>query len=180
MVSVATVWRHGVEMTSEDFSAYIAARGDALLRFAYVLTGEHADAQDAVQIALSRALPKWDRIRAVDDVDAYVKRMVVNAHVSTWRRFRRKESPVPDVHPADVALSTDPADTVVDAASDEAVWLACSRLASAQRVAIVLRYYEGLSFKEIGDLVGCAEATARSRVFRGLGALRNELGVEAL
>ena len=166
-------------MTRDDFSAYVSARGDALLRFAYVLTGDDADAQDVVQIALSRALPKWDHIRGVEDVDAYVKRMVVNAHVSAWRRFRRKESPASDVPPSDEALSADPADTVVDAASDETVWLACSRLASAQRVAIVLRYYEGLSFKEIGELVGCAETTARSRVFRGLGVLRNELGVEA-
>jgi RNA polymerase sigma factor (sigma-70 family) len=105
--------------------------------------------------------------------------MVVNAHVSTWRRFRRRESPVSEVQPADGALSADPADKVVEAASDGAVWRACSRLPSAQRVAIVLRYYEGLSFKEIGDLVGCAETTARSRVFRGLGVLRNELGVKA-
>jgi RNA polymerase sigma-70 factor (sigma-E family) len=179
MVSVATSGRTGVDLTTDDFAAYVAARGEALVRFAYVLTGEYADAQDAVQIALSRALPKWNHIRAVGDVDAYVKRMVVNAHVSAWRHFRRKESPVADVRPADVTLGTDPADTVLDAVSDEAVWLACSRLASAQRVAIVLRYYEGLSFKEIAELVGCAEATARSRVFRGLGALRDELGVEA-
>jgi RNA polymerase sigma-70 factor (sigma-E family) len=179
MERVAAVGRLGADRTSDDFSAYVAARGEALLRFAYVLTGDRADAQDAVQIALSRALPRWDRIRAVDDLDAYVKRMVVNAHVSAWRRFRRKESPVSDVPPADAALTTDPADTVAETASDEAVWLACARLASAQRIAIVLRYYEGLSFREIGDLVGCAEATARSRVFRGLEALRNELGVEA-
>jgi RNA polymerase sigma-70 factor (sigma-E family) len=178
MVSATTVWRQGMAMTHDDFSAYVAARGEALLRFAYVLTGSHADAQDVVQIALSRALPRWDRIRAVDDVDAYVRRMVLNAHVSAWRRFRRKESPVPDVRPPRGALSPDPADAVLDAASDETVWLACARLASTQRVAIVLRYYEGLSFKEIADLVGCAEATARSRVFRGLGVLRDQLGVE--
>lgn len=175
---MAAVGRRGVDTTGDDFSAYVSARGEALLRFAYVLTGEHADAQDAVQIALSRALPRWDRIGAVDDVDAYVKRMVVNAHVSAWRRFRRKESPVPDVLPAGAASSPDPADAVMAAASDEAVWRACSRLTRSHRVAIVLRYYEGLSFKEIGELVGCTETTARSRVFRGLDALRHELEVE--
>ncbi|MGC4111681.1 MAG: SigE family RNA polymerase sigma factor [Nocardioides sp.] len=162
-------------MASDDFSAYVAARGETLLRFAYVLTGQPADAQDAVQIALSRALPRWDRIRDVDDVDAYVKRMIVNAHVSAWRRFRRKEAPVADVRPRDETLP-DPAEAVVDAASDEDLWRACSRLAGSQRVAIVLRYYEGLSFRAIAELVGCAEPTARSRVFRGLAALRADLG----
>jgi RNA polymerase sigma-70 factor (sigma-E family) len=179
MESVAAIGRHGAEKTSDDFSAYVEARGQALLRFAYVLTGNAADAQDAVQIALSRALPKWDHIRSVDGVDAYLRRMVVNAHVSAWRRFRRKESPVSEVRSVDEPLAADPADTVLDAVSDEAVWQACSQLVKPQRVAIVLRYYEGLSFKEIGELVGCPETTARSRVFRGLAVLRDLVEVEA-
>ena len=164
-------------MASDDFSTYVAARGEALLRLAYVLTGNRTDAQDVVQDALSRALPRWDRIRAVDDVDAYVRRMVVNAHVSWWRRFKRKESPVDGVRPS-AAPGLDPSELVLGAISDEALWAACGCLVRAQRVAVVLRYYEGLSFKEIGHLVGCAEATARSRVFRGLAALRDLLGVE--
>src|SRR3712207_7976052 len=40
--------------------------------------------------ALSRALPRWDRIRAAEDVDAYVRGIVVNAHVTWWRRFKRR------------------------------------------------------------------------------------------
>jgi RNA polymerase sigma-70 factor (sigma-E family) len=165
-------------MATDDFSAYVEARGESLVRFAYVLTGDRSDAQDVVQDALSRALPRWDRIRAVDDVDAYVRRMVVNAHVSWWRRFKRKESSVPEVRPASSVAVADPADAVLDAAFDEAVWHACSRLGRGQRVAVVLRYYEGLSFKEIGTIMGCPEGTARSRVHRGLATLRHLLGVE--
>ena len=75
-----------------DFDEWVAARGDALYRLAYVLTGNRADAEDAVQDALSRALPRWSRIVEADDPDAYVRRMVVNAHTSWWRRFRRRES----------------------------------------------------------------------------------------
>jgi RNA polymerase sigma-70 factor (sigma-E family) len=165
-------------MTTDDFSAYVVARGESLVRFAFVLTGDQADAQDIVQDALSRALPRWDRIRAMEDVDAYVRRMVVNAHVSWWRRFRRKEFSVAEVRPTASVRATNPADTVVDAAFDQAVWLACARLGRGQRIAVVLRYYEGLSFKEIGNIMGCAEATARSRVFRGLATLRDLLGAE--
>ena len=72
-------------MTAE-FDEWVAARGPGLLRLAYVLTGNRADAEDAVQDALARALPRWERIRAVGDPDAYVRRMVVNAHTSWWRQ----------------------------------------------------------------------------------------------
>src|SRR3712207_667161 len=127
MASATVVCRQGVEVAADDFATYVTVRGEALLRLAYVLTGDHADAQDVVQEALSRALPRWDRIRAVDDVDAYVRRMVVNAHVSWWRRFRRRESPVDDVQPA-AAPGVDPSEVVLAADTDDALWEACGLL----------------------------------------------------
>jgi RNA polymerase sigma factor (sigma-70 family) len=63
--------------------------------------------------------------------------------------------------------------------SDANLWRACTELPRDQRVAVVLRYYEQLSYAEIADLVGCAEATARSRVFRGLAVLRELLEEES-
>ena len=54
-----------------EFDAWVAARGQSLLRLAYVLTGNRADAEDVVQDALSRALPRWSRISTVEDPDAY-------------------------------------------------------------------------------------------------------------
>ncbi|CRK56424.1 putative RNA polymerase sigma factor [Alloactinosynnema sp. L-07] len=85
--------------TRVDFETYVTARGAGLLRFAYVLTANEADAQDIVQDALSRALPRWSRIMSADDPDAYVRRMVVNAHVSWWRKVRRREAPAGNVAP---------------------------------------------------------------------------------
>src|SRR4051794_19304006 len=82
---------------SVPFDGWVAARGPALLKLAYTLTGNAADAEDVVQEALARALPRWERISRVDNLDAYVRRMVVNAHTSWWRRFRRRESPVEQV-----------------------------------------------------------------------------------
>src|SRR4051794_5536830 len=85
------------EGRAPDFDGWVAVRGPALLRLAYTLTGNTADAEDVVQEALARALPRWERISRVDDPDAYVRRMVVNAHPSWWRRFRRRETPVEQV-----------------------------------------------------------------------------------
>jgi RNA polymerase sigma-70 factor (sigma-E family) len=152
-----------------DFDDWVAARGPALLRLAYVLTGNRADADDVVQDALSRALPRWARISSVEDPDAYVRRMVVNAHVSRWRRFRRREVPVEAVR--DRAL---PDGTTLE--DRDRMWRACQALPTDQRTAIVLRFYEDLGYAEIAELTGVRVGSVRSRVSRGIATLRHELG----
>ena len=150
-----------------DFDGWVAVRGPALLRLAYTLTGNTADAEDVVQEALARALPRWGRISRVDDVDAYVRRMVVNAHTSWWRKFRRRESPVA----AGPGLGGRRARRAL---RDQraGLWAACQALPESQRTAIVLRYYEQLEYAEIADLTGVREGSVRARVSRGL-ALRH-------
>ena len=108
-----------------SFDDWAEARVAALLRFAYLVTGSQHAAEDAVQSALTRACEKWSRVRRADDPDAYVRRMVVNAHVSGWRRAGRRESPVAEVHGS---ASVNPADAVAEA---DAVWRVCSGLPSA-------------------------------------------------
>jgi RNA polymerase sigma-70 factor (sigma-E family) len=154
-----------------EFDDWVASRGPSLLRLAYVLTGNRADAEDVVQDALARALPRWGRISTVDDPDAYVRRMVVNAHVSWWRKFRRRESPVSDPVPAGSVAPADPGPR-------DAVWRACLALPEAQRTAVVLRYFEDLGYDEIAALTGVREGSVRSRVSRGLAAMRAELEVD--
>jgi RNA polymerase sigma-70 factor (sigma-E family) len=160
-------------VTADAFDAWASARVPALLRFAYVVTGSQTAAEDAVQAALERALPRWDRIARTEDPDAYVRRMVVNAHVSLWRRSGRHESPVPLVV---LSEGADPAEQVTTA---EAVRRVCARLPRRQRAAVALRFYEDRDYAEIAGLLGCSEATARSYVHRALQALRRELGEEA-
>src|SRR6478735_5550320 len=155
-----------------DFDGWVAVRGPALLRLAYTLTGSRADAEDVVQEALARALARWSRISAVDDPDAYVRRMVVNAHTSWWRKFRRREHPV-----AEPTLVGEVAGPGGGLQPDERrrIWLACQTLSEAQRTAVVLRYYEQLEYAEIAALTGIREGSVRARVSRGLAALRDEL-----
>jgi RNA polymerase sigma factor (sigma-70 family) len=95
--------------------------------------------------------------------------MIVNEHVSDWRRAGRKESPVAEVR---LATSADPADEV---STSDAVWRVCAALPPQQRAAVVLRYYEDLDYPEIAAILGIAEPTVRSHVHRALTALRGEL-----
>jgi RNA polymerase sigma-70 factor (sigma-E family) len=162
------------EAGSLDFELFVTERAAALLRFAYVLTGDVSLAEDAVQDALTTACARWGRVSRADDPEAYVKRMVVNAHISWWRRFRRREAPVEE--PTRTAAAAP--DGAGSRAEAEAVWALCTALPDKQRAAVVLRFYEELSYAEIAELLHCAEATARSHVHRALAVLKTTLSKE--
>jgi RNA polymerase sigma-70 factor (sigma-E family) len=155
-----------------SFDEWVEARVAALLRFAYLVTGSQHAAEDAVQSALTRVCEKWSRVRRTTDPDAYVRRMVVNAHVSAWRRSGRRELAVAEVR------DTETSDHAVAIATGDAVWRVCATLPPQQRAAVVLRFYEDLEYAEIAAVLGVAQATARSHVHRALAAMRSELEQE--
>lgn len=79
----------------------MAARRTQLFRTACLLCGDPHRAEDIVQDALARLYGAWDRVSRMDNVDGYVRRMIVNAHHSDRRRPWRRESPA---EPHDVPL----------------------------------------------------------------------------
>ncbi|MGI8645638.1 MAG: sigma factor [Nocardioides sp.] len=86
------------EERDADFSAYLAARQPALLRTAYLLTGNRSDAEDLLQVSLAKLYLAWDRVRTREAVDAYVRRIMVNEYNSLWRRaWKRRERVVDEV-----------------------------------------------------------------------------------
>ena len=149
-------------------SAGPTARLDRLVRFAYLVTGSQHGADDAVQTALTPACARWSRISRTDDPDAYVRRMVVNAHVSAWRRTGRRELRIAEVRDRRRARRS---------TTRPRRWPATTRcggcaetLPPQQRAAVVLRFYEDLDYPEIARVLDVAEATVRSHVHRGLSA----------
>ena len=152
-----------------SFDEWVDARAAALLRFAYLVTGSQHAAEDAVQSALTKACEKWSRVRRTTDPDAYVRRMVVNAHVSAWRRSGRRELTVAEVR------HTEAGDHAEGVATVDAIWQVCATLPPQQRAAVVLRFYEDLEYGEIAAVLGITQATVRSHVHRALAAMRAEL-----
>lgn len=73
------------------FDQWVEERFVALLRFAYLVTGSQQAAEDALQTALTRALERWGWVGRTREPEAYVRRMVVNAHISAWRRSGARE-----------------------------------------------------------------------------------------
>lgn len=151
-----------------EFRAYVAARSPALLRTAFLLTGHHHDAEDLLQQTLAKTYLAWRRIQDRGAVDAYVRRVMVNAHTSRWRRRRVDERPVEQLPEP----SSD-ADSTADHDLRDALWQALGDLSRRQRAMVVLRYYEGLTEPETAALLGVSVGTVKSTVSRALARLRD-------
>jgi RNA polymerase sigma-70 factor (sigma-E family) len=148
-----------VERTFEEF---VGARRAALLRTAYLLTGNHADAEDLVQSALIKVVPKWGRI--ADNPEPYVRQVLARESVNRWRLRRWRE-----VH---TERLPEAAETTVDVAGREALRVALAALAPRQRAVIVLRYYEDLTERETAEALGISIGTVKSQARDALARLR--------
>ena len=156
----------------EGFTEFVIARQAALLRTAYLLTGNAQDAEDLVQTALIKVVPHWRRIR--DNPEPYVRQVLVRENVSRWRRRRWREEAsgeLPEPMPGRMAGAPD---------HDELLALraALVLLAPRQRAVLVLRYYEGRTERETAELLGIAPGTVKSHAREALTRLRSHLGTE--
>jgi RNA polymerase sigma-70 factor (sigma-E family) len=165
-LGLSPVSRGNVAATSQsDFVEYVEARQQALVRFAYLLTSDHHSAEDLVQTALAKTYLTWDRLRDRGAIDAYVRRIIVNENISTWRRAWKRNERSTDQLPD--AGHSDP-----DAASRDAMWQVVQTLPPKQRAAVVLRYYEDLSEADTAAVLGCSVGNVKSQTSRGIAAIR--------
>lgn len=160
------------EQGREAFRAYVTARSGPLLRTAYLLTGNRADAEDLLQTALAKTYLAWDRIREREALDGYVRRTMVNTQTSFWRR-RRVDEHVTDELPEPAAGR----DATADLDLHDALWAALAGLPKRQRAAVVLRYYEDLSEAETARVLGVSVGTVKSTTSRALARLRDDTGL---
>ena len=148
------------------FREYVTRRSHSLLRTAYLLTGNRADAEDLVQAALAKTYQAWDRIEDRRALDGYVRRAMVNTHISWWRRRRLDEYPTDEI--PDLAV----ADAAGDSDLQDALRRAIDRLPRRMRAAVVLRYYEDMTEAEVAVALGVSLGTVKSTVSRAVAKLR--------
>lgn len=153
----------------EDFGAFVTSRWPELLRIAYLLTGgHHHDAEDLAQSTLTKVYAKWHQVRRSDNIDGYVRRIMVHTNTDRFRRLRIREwvtTRIPDT----------PVPDGVDLMGERHVLMtALARLPVRQRAAVVLCYFEDMSQAEIAAALGCRLGTAKSQISRGLEKLRKD------
>jgi RNA polymerase sigma-70 factor (sigma-E family) len=156
-----------VSSKDEDFSEFASARWLTLVRAAMALGCTTSEAEDVAQTTLLRAYVAWTKVVKADHRDAYVSRMLVNAHRDTHRKRWRRETPVaevPDAAAGDAPSTSDSAD---------ALRRAVAHLSQGQREVVALRYYLRLTEPEIAAALNIAPGTVKSRLSRALNALSN-------
>lgn len=153
-----------------------ARHADDAVRLAFLLTGDRGLAEDLVQDAFVRLAGRLVHLRDPGAFDAYLRRTVLNL---TNSHFRRKRVERAYLARARGAIGTQEGRSDPSVEDRDALWRALGRLSKRQRVAIVLRFYEDLSEREVSEILKCRPGTVKSLVSRGLATLRNEIEGES-
>jgi RNA polymerase sigma-70 factor, ECF subfamily len=163
---VAPRGRRFVEYGSADIEQLYAAHFQALTIQLYAFTGDLAVAQDVVQEAFCRAIPRWSKLASYDDPLAWIRRVAMNLATSRWRRTRtaltfasrHREDHVPGPSPDRVALMA-----------------ALATLPVKYRRVVVLHHLADQPIAEIAQSEGVPLGTVRVWLHRGRAALAAKL-----
>lgn len=155
-----------------DFADYLAARQPALLRTAYLLTGDRHQAEDLLQTSLAKLYLAWDKVRDKGAVDGYVRRIMVNEQNSLWRRAWKKREVTTDEVP-----ETAPHHDSYDDGTNDQLWRVVQSLPERARAVVVLRYYEQMTEAEVADALGISIGTVKSQCSRAMSTLRERVPV---
>lgn len=134
-----------------------------------MLVGDAQLGEDLLQHVLARLAVRWHVVSQADDLDAYVRRALINTAVS-WRR-RRSWYERPSAH-----ASQEPQVEAVD--YDDTLLRALRLLPPRQRAVVVLRHYADQSERQTAALLGCSVGTVKSQHAKGIGRLRAILAVD--
>jgi RNA polymerase sigma-70 factor (sigma-E family) len=164
----------------DDFASWVASRRPALLRAAWAITGDPHLAEDVLHLALASVLPRWGTLQDRRAADAYVRRTMVNHHVSWVRRAPQRLEELRAELPEQVTVSTGPSEAAVESDRRRLLWELVLALPRQQRAAVVLRYYEGLSEADTARALGMGLGAVKSNTSRGIAALRRSAALAGL
>lgn len=152
------------EQDREWFCGELRAAKTSLYRLALSITGNDADAQEAVAEAVYKAYFHGEKLRDKAKCRQWLLKITANEARSICRSRKRV-----------VPMETLPEQAVPGPEADDTLWRAVQRLKPDQREAVVLFYYEDLSTEEIARIVGAASGTVRVRLSRAREQLRKLL-----
>lgn len=150
------------------FTEFVETHRTRLRRIAFLVSGDWHTAEDLLQTALIKLYAAWPRVRRDGTEEAYVRTIIVRAHVDERRRpWRRERSGLPLNEPA--------ARTGLPPEDRFALLDALHALPAMQRKAVLLRHWLGLSVEETARTLGIRAGTVKSHTSRGLESLQQQL-----
>jgi RNA polymerase sigma-70 factor (sigma-E family) len=158
-----------METLNDEYEQFVRTRTHALLRSAYLLTGDQHLAEDLVQEALARTYRAWGRLHDTGNAEAYARRIMYHAQVSVWRRRKVREVLRGEVPETARAVNTDQES---GATLRIVLERALRTLSPKQRAVVILRYFEDRTEAESAELLGVSVSTVKSQSARALDRLR--------
>ena len=161
-----------------EFDSFVAAHAEDLVRTAYLVVWDLAEAEDLAQETLLRIAKRWPRVRAMEHPRAYARRILVNLALDESKRRVRRLHELNGAPPADR----------VDRTSARALWQvdarselidALAELPPRQRAVLVLRYFLDLPEAAVAAALGCSLGTVKSTASRGLARLEQDLSTRS-
>lgn len=174
-------------MKKPDFEEVIERYYDKVLNLAFRLMGDREEAHDLAQEVFIHAFQAYDRFRGESEVFTWLYRITVNLAKNRYKQLQRErehrweileeideeEEETEPFEWEDTKLS--PETLLEQKELAEAIQKAIDELPEDQRVTLVLRDIEGLSYQEIARIQGCSVEAVKSRLFRARSTLRKKL-----
>jgi RNA polymerase sigma-70 factor (ECF subfamily) len=165
----------------ESFNQLVVRWERPIYALAYRVIGREEDARDVCQETFLRAFRSINGFRGQAKFSSWLYRIALNLCRDWIRRERRSPTmQAPEgVDVIELAAEQGPVESIEDLVSRRDVGrhvaVAMQALSDDQRTAIILKEYQGLTFQEIADLLGCPLSTVKTRLYQGLTVLRREL-----
>jgi len=153
----------------ETFDQYYQRDYRSLVGLAFLLCGSRWAAEDLVQDALTEAHRNWTKVAAYDDTGAWVRRVLVNKHSSRGRRLRTEAKGMLRLASRRDATTIDPTEPTGE------IWSVVRTLPTRQAQAIALYYWEDRPIKDIAEILGTSQETAKTHLKRARAALSTSL-----
>ena len=151
-----------------EYTEYVQGRLAWLRRTAYLLCQDWQEADDLVQVAITRLYAHWGRARDAASLDAYTHTILVRVFLAERRSAWHRRVTVESTHREAPSISPDH-DALLD------VRAALRALPPRQRATVVLRFYCDLPVEDTAEVLGVTAGTVKSQTAKGLAALRASL-----
>jgi RNA polymerase sigma-70 factor (ECF subfamily) len=149
-----------VVRAAKDFEAFYRREYRPVLGLAIVLSGNRSTADELTQEAFLVTLRDWDRVGRMENPGAWVRRVVANGSLSWFRRGAAQAR-------AMLRLGTSNTDhRELDVEAELDLWREVRQLPRRQAQTVALMYLNGLSRRDVAQVLGCSEETVKTHLDR--------------
>lgn len=155
---------------------FIRENQNDMYRFAYSYVKNREDALDIIQESAVKAISSAKKLRDISCIKAWIFKIIVN---EVYRFFRRSRIHTEDIDIEGVECESN-TDSLAEYIDRQAVLKEVMNLDDKYRIIIVLRYFEDMQIREIGNILDISQGTVKSRLYKALYLLKKRLGEDCL